>query len=92
MKAWAWGRRARWWWFLPIWLLRLPRLLQHVPLLAALVVLAAIEGPGRVAEAALIGAAVVETVAALPLVAVDIAERAAIGHHAADAAVNQLFA
>ena len=79
------------WWFPPIWLLRLPRLLQHVPLLAALVVLAAIEGPGRVAEAALI-AAVADIVAAHLLVAVDIAERAAIGHHAADAAVNQLFA
>lgn len=93
MKAWAWGRRARLWWFPPIWLLRLPRLLQHVPLLAALVVLAAIEGPGRVAEAALIGAAVAaDIVAGHLLVAVDIAERAAIGHHAADAAVNQLFA
>ena len=91
MKAWAWGRRARWWWFLPIWLLRLPRLLQHVPLLAALVVLAAIEGPGRVAEAALI-AAVADIVAAHLLVAVDIAERAAIGRHAADAAVNKPFA
>ena len=81
------------WWFPPIWLLRLPRLLQHVPLLAALVVPVAIEGRARVAEAALIGAAVAaDIVAGHLLVAADIAERAAIGLHAADAAVNKQFA
>jgi hypothetical protein len=46
-----------------------------------------------VAEAALIGAAVAaDIVAGHLLVAADIAERAAIGLHAADAAVNKQFA